>query len=78
MKCVGVNDKECNAWVYDPNYPNDNVCASCARELEEGKTKTADPFAEGVRYALSYLQDLYEGVDETDLWSDFMTEEAND
>lgn len=37
---------------------------------------TDNQFAEGVRYALAYLQDLYEGIDETDLWSDFMTEEA--
>jgi hypothetical protein len=36
---------------------------------------TADQFAEGVRYALSYLADLYESIDETDLWSDYMKEE---
>jgi hypothetical protein len=33
-----------------------------------------DKFAEGVRYALEYLADLYEGLDETDLWAEFMTE----
>lgn len=36
---------------------------------------TDNQFAEGVRYALSYLSDLYDGVEETDIWADFMSEE---
>lgn len=32
-------------------------------------------YEEGVRYALSYLQDLYESIEETDIWADFMSEE---
>jgi hypothetical protein len=29
-------------------------------------------FTEGVRYALNYLAGLYESIDETDLWAEFM------
>ena len=32
-------------------------------------------FRDGVRYALEYLSDLYEGLEETDLWTDYMEEE---
>lgn len=35
-------------------------------------------YREGVQYALEYLSDLYEGVEETDIWAQYMdTEEAN-
>jgi hypothetical protein len=40
--------------------------------------ETAD-FRSGVIYALEYLSDLYEGITETDLWAEYMTEgESND
>jgi hypothetical protein len=36
-------------------------------------------FKDGVRYALQYLSDLYEGITETDLWADYMKEgESNE
>ena len=38
---------------------------------------TTDQFAEGVRYALEYLGELFEGLDETDLWAEYMNEEEN-
>ena len=37
MRCLGVKDKACDRWVYDPQFPSDNVCDQCAKELEEGK-----------------------------------------
>lgn len=55
MKCVGVNDKECNAWVYDPNFPNDNVCASCARELDEGNPTATEQLHNELINATSQL-----------------------
>ena len=30
-----------------------------------------DGFQEGAEYVLSYLSDLYEGVEDTDVWADF-------
>jgi hypothetical protein len=36
-------------------------------------------FKDGVIYALEYLSDLYDGINETDLWAEYMTEgESND
>ena len=32
-------------------------------------------YEEGMRDALYYLSDLYDGVEETDIWADFMSEE---
>ena len=32
-------------------------------------------YEEGMRDALTYLAELYDGVKETDLWADYMTEE---
>lgn len=33
-----------------------------------------EQFKEGARYVLEYLQELYEGIEETDIWADFMEE----
>ena len=33
-----------------------------------------DRFDEGARYVLSYLQELFEGIEDTDIWEDFMGE----
>ena len=30
-----------------------------------------DGFQEGAEYVLNYLSDLYEGVEDTDVWADF-------
>ena len=35
-----------------------------------------DRFDEGARYVLEYLEELYEGIRDTDIWADFM--EDND
>lgn len=46
-----------------------------AEETREQAAIIFSQFAEGVRYALDYLSDLYEGISETDLWAEFMDEE---
>ena len=33
-----------------------------------------DGFQEGGEYVLNYLADLYEGVEDTDVWADFFPE----
>ena len=37
----------------------------------------AASFEEGVKYALNYLNDLIGGLEETDIWAEFMREENN-
>ena len=34
-----------------------------------------DDFKNGVRYALEYLSEIYDGIVETDIWADYMKEE---
>lgn len=34
-------------------------------------------YVEGMRDALTYLAELYDGVEDTDLWADYMEEETN-
>jgi hypothetical protein len=34
-------------------------------------------YAEGMRDALTYLAELYDGVEDTDLWADYMSEEKS-
>jgi hypothetical protein len=42
--------------------------------LEQHK---AESFKEGARYAIEYLMDLFDGIDETDIYSDYFGEENN-
>jgi hypothetical protein len=34
-----------------------------------------DRFDEGARYVLEYLQELFEGIEDTDIWADFMEDD---
>lgn len=45
-----------------------------AEILEQHK---AEAFKEGARYAIEYLMDLFDGVEDTDIYADYFTEEAN-
>jgi hypothetical protein len=40
-----------------------------AENMQKESTKA---YEEGIRYALEYLSDLYDGLDETDIWADYM------
>ena len=57
----------------------DNAIAKDLQELAELRevfNKHEDRFNEGARYVLEYLEELYEGIRDTDIWADFM--EDND
>lgn len=41
------------------------------------KSAHDEGFIEGVQYALDYLSSLYESIEETDLYKEYMTKEAN-
>lgn len=45
--------------------------------LDEIKAIKDEAYDTGVRYALEYLSDLIDGLDETDLWGEYMNEENN-
>ena len=35
-ECLGVGNKTCGKWVYDPQFPDDNICDKCATQLTKG------------------------------------------
>jgi len=41
---------------------------------------TNDAYNEGAKYVLQYLADVFEGVEDTDVWTDFFgeSEDGND
>lgn len=44
---------------------------------EQLRNEATIAYRDGVQYALEYLSDLYEGVEETDIWAQYMdTEEG--
>jgi hypothetical protein len=45
-------------------------------EIEASAYWHGEEFKEGAQYALEYLSDLYDGIEETDIWADYMTEGA--
>jgi hypothetical protein len=46
-----------------------------AKDIQRRNTQS---YKEGVRYALDYLREVYgEGIEETDIWADYMNEETN-
>lgn len=55
-------------------------CNNCEMQREhideEGYCQDcASAYNQGIRDALEYLSDLYDGITETDLWSSYMTNE---
>ena len=61
----------CNE-TYEPNGLI--VCASCDEQGYELSTA----YEAGIKYALNYLSDLYDGITETDLYKQYSIEsEAN-
>ena len=35
MECLGIDNKPCGKWVYDPQFPTTNICAKCAEKIEK-------------------------------------------
>lgn len=58
--------------LYNQGYSDALLIVIKQLEKSEGAA-----FQEGVTYALEYLSDLYDGIDETDIWADYMKEESN-
>ena len=47
----------------------EGTCTNC-----ETTTQESQDFKDGVAYALEYLSDLFEGIETTDLWAEYMDE----
>jgi hypothetical protein len=60
--------------VYEAHFRGDDIALYSMREVEGSSYWYGDQYAEGMCDALSYLSELFEGVQETDLWAEYMEE----
>ena len=63
---------------YEGYFNGDDTDAIPMKEVVAGDSYWyGEEFKDGAQYALEYLSDLYEGLEETDIWADYMDEEAS-
>lgn len=60
---------------YEGHFNGEEGDASPMKEIAGDSYWYGEEYKEGAQYALEYLSDLYDGVEETDIWSDYFTEE---
>lgn len=61
---------------YEGYFNGDDTDAIPMREVVSGDSYWyGTEYQDGAQYALEYLADLYEGVEETDIWADYFDEE---
>jgi hypothetical protein len=63
---------------YEGYFKGDDTDAVPMKEVAGDSYWYGEEFKDGAQYALEYLSDLYEGVEETDIWADYMDEEASE
>jgi len=63
---------------YEGYFNGDDTDAVPMKEVAGDSYWYGEEFKDGAQYALEYLSDLYEGVEETDIWADYMDEEASE
>ena len=68
---VSAYDLENAYFVAEELLKEDKTIA----EVSNAEKVKGDSFQEGARYVLEYLADLYEGVEDTDVWADYMNTE---
>lgn len=62
---------------YEGYFNGDDTDAIPMKEVGGDSYWYGEEFKEGAQYALEYLSDLYEGVEETDIWADYFGEEES-
>ena len=73
----GVGSLEEAKAIYEAHFAGDENAIYSMKEVAGDSYWYGEEFKEGAQYALEYLSDLYEGVEETDIWSDYMDEEES-
>jgi hypothetical protein len=59
------------------------TCAALLKILDDEKLDgeivlPVETFGDGVRYALDYLAEIYDDINETDLWADYMPDDDDE
>lgn len=60
---------------YEGYFNGEDSDASPMKEIAGDSYWYGEEYKEGARYALEYLSDLYDGIQETDIWADYFPEE---
>ena len=63
---------------YEGYFNGDDTDAVPMKEVAGDSYWYGEEFKDGAQYALEYLSDLYEGLEETDIWADYFREEASE
>lgn len=71
---VSAYDLENAYFVAEELLKEDKTIA----EVSNAEKVKGDSFQEGARYVLEYLADLYDGVEDTDVWADYMNDEEGE
>ena len=59
------------------NNDADGVYGAALNLLKLADTIEGAAFQEGAKYVLAELAELYDGITDTDIWADYMSEENN-
>lgn len=59
---------------YEGYFNGEDTDALPIKEIAGDSYWYGEEYKEGAQYALEYLSDLYDGVEETDIWADYMKE----
>lgn len=62
--------------TYEAYFKGDEVASDLMNEVEGSSYWYGTEYQEGAQYVLEYLSDLYEGLNETDIWADYMEVEG--
>jgi hypothetical protein len=71
----GVSSLEEAKAVYEAHFAGDENAIYSMRECAGDSYWYGTEVVEGAQYVLEYLTDLYEGIQETDIWADYFPEE---
>lgn len=61
--------------IYAAHFAGDENAIYSMREGAANSYWYGEEYKEGAQYALEYLSDLYDGIQETDIWADYFPEE---
>lgn len=74
---IEADTKEQAKAIYEAHFAGEGDDLPM-KEVEGSSYWYGTEVIEGAQYALEYLSDLYEGVEETDIWADYFGEEAGE
>lgn len=75
---ISANNEEEAKAIYEAHFAGDENASYAMKELAGDSYWYGTEVVEGAQYVLEYLQDLYEGIEDTDIWADYFGEEGGE